>query len=141
MSINMSNGITVVETNDNVLYPFSTDLLVTHPINAIVANTVGFTTINGMNVVKVDINAASIQLYMYLVTGFTLQPLGNYLVSNPEVVHVDVNSFLNESMIESDETDITSICFEGDGLDILDDDFEFEEFDTFVQDNHQPIST
>jgi hypothetical protein len=150
------NGITVVETIDNVLFPFATDLLVQHPVNAIIANITNFTEVNGVNVVKVDINSASIQLYMYLATGFTLQPMSstsqeNVTINNNDVATNDVMGLFNayvehvvEHMFENGELnieeDITTILYNGDGFDMLDNDGEFAEFDDFVQQNHLQLS-
>jgi hypothetical protein len=149
MTLNLAYGLTMVETIDNILFPFATDLLVQHPVNAIISSIVQYTDVNGMNVVKVDINSASIQLYMYLATGFTLQPM---ITNQENNTSNDVMNILNaycervvEHMIENGqlniEVDNTSILYDGDGFDMLDNDEEFADFDDFVQQNHLELST
>lgn len=153
MSLNLAYGLTIVETIDNVLFPFATDLLVQYPVNAIIENITNFTEVNGINVVKVGINSASIQLYMYLATGFTLQPMSTFQENvtinnnatndvmglfNAYVEHVVERMFENGEL--NMETDNSSILYDGDGFDMLDNDEEFADFDDFVQQNHQQLS-
>jgi hypothetical protein len=170
MSINLAYSLTVVETIDNILFPFSTELLAQYPVNAIIANITSYAEVNGVNVVKVDINSASIQLYMYLATGFALQPMSTVTDTSNDVIsllneycervveHMIENGELNiEEEIEYDDVfdvfdvfenvestiqeDNTSILYDGDGFDMLDNDEEFADFDEFVQQNHQQLST
>jgi hypothetical protein len=117
------SGITLVATNDNILFPFSTDFLVQYPIHLILTNVVGFTLYNGIKVVKVDLSSTEIQTYMVLITGFTLASLCYYNEESNE------NGSESESHVSSNTTDI---CYKGDGLDILDDDEHFADFDSFV---------
>lgn len=153
MSLNLTYGMTLVETLDNVLFPFATDLLVQHPVNAILANVTNFAEVNEVNVVKVNLISTSIQLYMYLATGFTLQPMSTYtenVVTNNDATN-DVARLFNEyvehiveNMFENGELNIedsTTILYNGDGFDMLDNDEEFADFDVFVQQNHQQLFT
>lgn len=117
------SGITFVVTNDNIIFPFSTDFLVQHPISLILHHIVGFTSYNGIKVVKVKLSSIDIQSFTFLITGFTLLSLGPY---NPEL-SVDAN---NCEIKET--TNVSDICFKGDDLDILENDEEFRDFDNFV---------
>lgn len=135
--VNMSCGVTIVATSDNVLFPFATDFLVQYPINMIVSNTIGIGNLTGINVIKVPTNSATIQLYMYLVTGFALQPLCYYEDSSSNIIPITPN--LTSSTIETltnikteNEEPKSSIYYKGDGLDILDDDEIFTDFDAYV---------
>lgn len=115
------SGITFVSTNDDMLFPFSTDFLVQHPISLILSNIVGFTMYNGVKVVKVGISSTEIQTYMVLITGFTLQPLSDYKEQTYKT-HDNCESHCSTQ----------DITYKGDGLDILDNDEEFADFDSFV---------
>lgn len=110
------SGVTFVVTNDNILFPFSTDFLLMHPINSILNCVVGFSLYNGVKVIRIDLSSTDIQTYMIVVTGFTLSSLCYY----------------NEQTTIGSMTDI---CYKGDGLDILDDDAAFADFDNFVNAN------
>lgn len=138
--VNISNGVTIVASIDNILFPFATDFLVQYPISFVVSNVVGVGNLNGINVIKVSTNSATIQLYMFLVTGFTLQPLCYYqdISSNLNPLTSNITTNTNQSITNiKTETDVSksSICFDGDDLDILDNDEEFADFDTFVAEN------
>jgi hypothetical protein len=117
------SGITLVATNDNILFPFTTEFLINHPITLIVFNITGFTMYNGMKVIKVGLSSIDIQAYMVLTTGFTLSPLCYY----KEEDNTDNDEC--ESQCSVNTRDIT---YKGDGLDILEDDEHFADFDSFV---------
>lgn len=112
-------GITFVATNDNILFPFSTDFLVLHPINIIIKYTIGFGLYNGFTVIKVGLSSSDIQIYMFMISGYTLAPLCHYK---------------EETQSESEgSVNVSDIDFKGDDLDILDNDEEFSDFDNFVK--------
>lgn len=118
------SGITFVATTDNMLFPFSTDFLVQTPISIILSNIIGFTIYQGVNVIKIGVSSSQLQTCMIIITGFTLTPLCYY---NEPTNTPDVKCDSEES------TNVSNICYKGDELDILDDDEEFSDFDTFVQ--------
>lgn len=137
--LNMSCGVTIVATIDNILLPFATDYLAQYPISFIISNTIGIGNLNGINVIRVSTNSVTIQLYMYLVTGFTLQPLCYYEDSSsninpiiPKFTTNNIDTILTNIKTEETDNVKSSIYYNGDGLDILDNDEEFADFDAYV---------
>lgn len=119
--MSLVSGITFILTNDNIVFPFSTDFLLLNPICLILNNATGLTTYNDIKVITISISAETLQNYIVLITGFTLVPLGYY--NNYAVC--------TTSEIQNTEN-VSNICYKGDDLDILDNDEEFSDFDNFV---------
>lgn len=143
-------GVTLLATTDNLLFPFSTEILMQFPMNLFLNKSIGFTMFDGMNVIKVNIPSLTIQNFMLLLTGFQLSPLCYYQENKEQpqntvnslesttddmLLDDDISQLMTEFIEENNINEYSnkqSTCNQDKIIEMLDNDEQFAEFDNFV---------
>lgn len=163
------SGITLLATNDNLLFPFSTGVLLEYPMNMFINHIEGLGMYYGMKVMKVNVSSLTIQAFILYSTGHTLSPLCFYQdinninktndVSTDSAESSSDNIIINDKVVENvfddsikDDIEMQSfvdyllceddvVSLNADDLkDMLDIDKNFMDFDIAINDDFESLT-